>query len=120
MCLALGATPMVAHHSFAMFDTTSRITVTGKVAVFEWTNPHVIIEIDGAEASGGVKHWTVELGSPGILLRGGWKFNDVKLKDTLTVVINPLKTGQPGGLLVQVTLADGRVLGNGGPPPPPR
>ena len=116
--LALGmATPALAHHSFAMFDTTSRITVTGRVAVFEWTNPHVIIEIDGAEEDGGVKHWTVELGSPSILLRGGWKYNDMRFGDGVIVVVNPLKNGQPGGLLVQATLADGRVLGNGVPPP---
>jgi hypothetical protein len=117
-CLALCvAEPVLAHHSFAMFDTTSRITVTGKVAVFEWTNPHAIIEIDGAEADGGSKHWTVELGSPSILLRGGWKYNDMKSGDNVIVVLNPLKSGRPGGLLVQVTLADGRVLGNGGTPP---
>ena len=68
LCLVLGlATPLLAHHSFAMFDTTIRITVTGKVAVFEWTNPHVVIEIDGAEEDGGLKHWTVELGSPGLV-----------------------------------------------------
>ena len=121
LCLVLGlATPLLAHHSFAMFDTTSRITVTGRVAVFEWTNPHVVIEIDGAEQDGGLKRWTVELGSPGILLRGGWKYNDMKFGDRVSVVVNPLKSGQPGGLLVQATLADGRVLGNGGPPPPPR
>ena len=103
-----------------MFDTTNRVTVSGVVAAFEWTNPHVIIEIDGAEGSAGVKRWTVELGSPSILLRGGWKYNDVKFRDKVTVVVNPLKSGDPGGLLVQITLADGRVLGNGGPPPAAR
>jgi hypothetical protein len=119
--LALGAAnPVLAHHSFAMFDTTNRVTVTGKVAVFEWTNPHVIIEIDGAEENGGLKRWTVELGSPGILLRRGWKYNDLKFGDKVIVVVNPLRSGEAGGLLVQATLADGRVLGNGTPPQDPR
>ena len=119
--LALGAAgPVFAHHSVAMFDTMNRITVTGKVAVFEWVNPHVIIEIDGAEENGGLKRWTVELGSPGILLRSGWKYNELKFGDRVTVVVNPLKSGEAGGLLVQATLADGRVLGNGTPPPGPR
>jgi len=55
----------------------------------------------------------VELGSPSILMQGGWKFSDVKVGDKLTAVINPLRNGDAGGLLSQVTLRDGRVLGNG-------
>jgi len=118
LCLALSLpTRALAHHSFALFDTAIRITVAGKVEVFEWTNPHVIIEIDGAEEDGGLKHWTVELSSPAILLRGGWKYNDMRYGDRVSVVINPLKNGQPGGLLVQATLRDGRILGNGVSPP---
>jgi hypothetical protein len=114
--LALAAAaPVDAHHSYAAFETTNRITVTGKVAAFEWTNPHVMIEIDGAEENGGVRRWTVELGSPGILVRAGWKSGDLKFGDRLIVVVHPLKSGEAGGLLVQATLADGRVLGNGTP-----
>jgi hypothetical protein len=113
---ALGvANPLIAHHSFAMFDTMNRVTVTGRVAVFEWTNPHVIIEIDGAEENGGFKRWTVELGSPSALLRGGWKYNELKFGDKVSVVVNPLRSGDAGGLLVRATLADGRILGNGTP-----
>jgi hypothetical protein len=111
-----------AHHSFAMFDTTNRVTLVGTVSTFEWTNPHVIIGIDVPDQGGAPKTWTIELGSPSILMRVGWKFNDLKPGDKLTVVVNPLKSGQRGGLLVSATLADGRVLGLGGgqstPPSP--
>ena len=102
----------MAHHSFAMFDTTKSTTLTGTVTVFEWTNPHAYIEIDVAEDSV-VKHWSIELGSPSILMQSGWKFKDLKHGDKITVRISPLKSGQPGGLLVQATLPDGRTLGNG-------
>ena len=109
-----GATRLHAHHSFAMFDTTNRVTLTGTVTQFQWTNPHAYIEIDvPAEGGGPAKHWTVELGSPSILMQGGWKFSDVKPKQTITVVLSPLRNGQPAGLLVRITLADGRVLANG-------
>ena len=118
-CLAIlaanvlsGAGALMAHHSFAMFDTTKTATVTGAVTVFEWTNPHAYIEIDTPDATG-AKHWSVELGSPSILMQSGWKFKDLKHGDKVTVVISPLKDGKPGGLLVQATLPDGRVLGNG-------
>ena len=109
-----GATRLHAHHSFAMFDTTNRVTLTGTVTQFQWTNPHAYIEIDvPAEGGGPAKHWTVELGSPSILMQGGWKFSDVKPNQTITVVLNPLRNGDPAGLLVRITLADGRVLANG-------
>jgi hypothetical protein len=97
-----------------MFDTTNRLTLVGTVSTFEWTNPHVIIGVDVPDDRGGAKAWTIELGSPSILMRAGWKFNALKPGDKVTLVINPLKNGQAGGLLVSATLADGRVLGPGG------
>ncbi len=103
-----------AHHSFAMFDTAKPITISGVVTAFEWTNPHVYIEVDVSEGAS-LKHWAIELGSPSILMRGGWKFNTIKKGDKITAVVSPLRNGDPGSLLNRVTLADGRVLGNGGP-----
>jgi hypothetical protein len=104
--------PLAAHHSFAMFDTTRRVTLEGTVTAFEWTNPHAYIELDVADAAG-ARHWSIELGSPSILMQGGWKFKDLKYGDKITVVISPLKSGQQGGLLSRITMPDGRVLGNG-------
>lgn len=114
VALARPMTPASAHHSFAMFDTANPITLTGVVTAFEWTNPHVYIELDVPDAARGVKHWTIELGSPSILMRANWKFNTLKKGDTVTAVVSPLKNGDAGSLLSRVTLADGRVLGNGG------
>jgi hypothetical protein len=108
-----GAHALVGHHSFAMFDTNKTTTLTGTVTSFEWTNPHAYIEIDVPEARGGVKHWSVEMGSPSILQQSGWKFRDLKAGDKVSVNISPLRNGDPGGLLIQATLPDGRVLGNG-------
>jgi hypothetical protein len=112
------ASPVFAHHSFTMFDMSKRITLTGSVTSFEWTNPHSYIEIDvpddpGAANPGGVKHWSIEMGSPSILQQSGWKFSSLKKGDKTTLIINPLKNGKAGGFLSQATLPDGRVLGNG-------
>jgi hypothetical protein len=96
-----------------MFDTGKKVTVTGSVTSFEWTNPHAYIEVDVPQEGGGVKHWSVEMGSPSILMQSGWTFKALKAKDKVTVELNPLRNGDPGGLLIQVTLPDGRVLGNG-------
>lgn len=114
LILALAA-PVSAHHSFAMFDTANPITISGVVTGIEWTNPHVYIELDLTQPVKGAKHWTMELGSPSILQRGGWKFNSVKKGDKVSAVVSPLKNGDPGSLLTRITLPDGRTLGNGGP-----
>jgi hypothetical protein len=108
------AASVSAHHSFAMFDTANPVTISGVVTEFEWTNPHSYIEVDVTEG-GALKHWTIELGSTSILQRGGWKFTTIRKGDKITAVLGPLRSGETGGLLVRVTLPDGRVLGNGGP-----
>jgi len=113
-CLAIASAGLSAHHSFAMFDTSNPITISGTVSGVEWTNPHVYIEVD-VPTGPATKHWSIELGSPSILQRGGWKFNTVKRGDKITAVVSPLRNGDPGSLLTRITLPDGRVLGNGGP-----
>ena len=112
MTLLIGTNPLSAHHSTAMYNMSNPTTVTGVVKRFEWTNPHAYIEIDVPDGAGS-KHWSIELGSPSILMQSGWKFKDLKHGDKITVQISPLKSGQPGGLLVQAKLPDGRTLGNG-------
>ena len=104
-----------AHHSFAMFDHDHQIKISGTVTHFQWTNPHVYIDLDVATDQGDLKHYTIECANPGILDRIGWKFNMIKVGDKITTIIAPLRTGEAGGLLKQVTLADGRQFENGGP-----
>ena len=118
LCVVLGlagAGAALAHHSFAMYDSDHQIKLAGKVKSFEWSNPHVYIELDANDNQGVPKDYTIECASPGILNRVGWKFNMIKAGDSITVIIAPLKTGEPGGLLKQITLADGRQFSNGGP-----
>ncbi len=116
-CAAVfGAGAAYAHHSFAMFDHASRVTLTGTVTQFQWTNPHVFIELDVTDAGGAVKHYSIECASPNVLQRIGWKFADVKKGDKVTLLINPLKNGAAGGMLETATLADGRMMSDGNPP----
>src|ERR1700751_1208086 len=81
------AGPVLAHHSFTMFDMTKRVTLNGAVTSFEWTNPHAYIEIDVPDEKGAVKHWSIELGSPSILMQSGWKFTSIKTGDKVTLII---------------------------------
>jgi hypothetical protein len=113
--LVLGGASAQAHHSFAMFDHDHQVKISGTVTHFQWTNPHVYIDLDVASDQGDLKHYTIECANPGILDRIGWKFNMIKVGDKITTIIAPLRTGEPGGLLKQVTLADGRKFENGAP-----
>jgi hypothetical protein len=110
-----------AHHSFAMFDNENQIKLKGTVRDFQWQNPHVYIEIDASNVYAddkSVKSWTIECANPGILDRIGWKFNMVKAGDEVTLIVAPLRSGEPGALLKQITLPDGKVFTNGGPAGP--
>ena len=100
-----------AHHSPVMFDRTVSKTIVGTVVRFTWTNPHSSIQLDVPNESGGVDRWGVELGSPQSMARNGWRSNIIKPGDTVTVVVNPLKSGELGGIFVSMTLPDGRKLG---------
>jgi len=108
----LGAGPAGAHHSFAMFDQTKRLTLVGTVKEFQWTNPHSWIQVN--VTSGGTPgEWAIEALSPNVLGRQGWKRNTLKPGDKITVVINPLRDNSKGGNLISVTKADGTTLGGG-------
>ena len=119
-CLGLAALlappAATAHHSFAMFDHVNRITLAGTVTRFEWTNPHVYIELDVPDGKGGAKHYSIECASVNVLMRTGWKFTDVHKGDKVKLLVNPLKDGSAGGMLETATFADGRTLGDSNPP----
>ena len=110
----LSIVPLRAHHSFAPYESTLQIKLSGVVTDFRWVNPHVYIEIDAPDATTGEKrHWLVECASTSILNRAGWRFNMIKPGDQITVIVSPLRNGEPGALLKQITLADGKKYGNG-------
>ena len=107
-------TPIEAHHSFAPYETTVQIKLTGVVTSYKWANPHVYFEIDAPDpATGQTRHWLIEGASTSILNRAGWKFNMLKAGDTVTVIVSPLRNGEPAALLKQLTLADGTKYSNG-------
>ena len=117
--LLLSAPVAIAHHSFGMFDLGKEVTVEGVIKEFQFTNPHVWIQMMVPDGKGGETEWSVEAGAPGMMLRAGWKSSTLKVGDRITLTMHPLKDGKPSGSLVKVTVPDGRSLGGGGGPPPP-
>lgn len=106
----LMAVSAFAHHSFAIFDHSQSKTLKGTVLKFQWTNPHGYMELDLGEGPDEVQRYTVELTSINMLRRAGWKSSDVKEGDRVTAVVAPLLNGDPGGLLLELKVPDGRTL----------
>ena len=120
LALLLTAVPLTgsAHHSFAPYEPDVQITFSGVVTDFQWTNPHIYIEMDVADAGGEVRHWLIECANTTILNRVGWKWNMIKPGDEISVIVSPLRNGEPAALLKRVRLPDGTEFGNGGPAGP--
>jgi len=108
--LLLGSMACRAHHSFAMFDQKRHITLSGTVADYQFTNPHSYIYLNVLQSNGTTKQYTLECPAPALLKRLGWNRSTLKAGDKVTVVIDPLRDGSPGGQLRQVTLPGGKVL----------
>jgi hypothetical protein len=102
-----GAVTAFAHHSFAVYDHTRTLSLKGTVTRFQWSNPHAYLEIDVKEADGAVKHYTLEGTSINMMQRIGWRSNMIKAGDQVKTVMAPLLSGEPAGLLLEVTLPNG-------------
>ena len=113
------AVPAYAHHSMTGFDRQKTVTLTGTIKGFGWVNPHSWIEMEVPNAKGGVDTWNVEMTAPGVLAKAGWKSNPLKPGDKVSIAEHPLITGEPGGLFVSVTLANGTVMSERGQPQTP-
>ena len=111
----LGAATLPAHHSAAAaYDTAKKITLQGKVTKLEWKNPHVFYYIDVADAAGAVTNWSIEGSTPNQLYRNGWRKDDLKIGDPITVTgSSPARNGSPKAYGGIVTLADGRKVFSG-------
>jgi hypothetical protein len=113
--LTMFSAPAYVHHSGAMFDRNKEINITGTITEFSWTNPHSSFKVDVPDGKGKSDVWAIEMNGPNNLVRLGWKRTTIKKGDKVTVRINPLRDGQPGGWYLGITLPDGKTLG--GEPP---
>jgi hypothetical protein len=109
------AVSLVAHHSAASaYDTGNKITLKGKVTKVEWKNPHVFYYLDVADASGASANWAIEASTPNQLYRRGWRKDDLKIGDAVTVVgSSPARNGSKKAYGGTLTLADGRKVFSG-------
>jgi hypothetical protein len=114
LATVVGPGPALAHHSPVMFDQTKKVTLTGTVREFQWTNPHAYIQLLVKNEQGQEEEWSLEMGASVYLYNLGWRPSSVKAGDTLTVIVAPLRKGGNGGLLLQAVTADGKPIGRAG------
>jgi Family of unknown function (DUF6152) len=125
--LLLTAGQLAAHHSFAAeFDSTKRVTLTGKFTKMDWVNPHSYIHMDAVNpATGKMESWDIETGPPNTLYRNGWRKDAIKEGSEIVVSGSLAKNGTNTVNAVSVRTPDGKTLlagsseGNGTPAAPP-
>lgn len=103
--------PASAHHSAAMFDTSKTLEVTAEIKEFQWTNPHVWIQIYVKNDAGTAEEWSVEGGGRNSLARMGWRPSTFKAGDVVAMKLHPMRDGSHGAQFVGAKLADGTTLG---------
>jgi hypothetical protein len=97
LALLCATAPVLAHHSFAMFDQSKSLTLHGSVKDFRWSNPHVFIQLLASGEGSAEQEWSIEMTSPEHLARVGWKPGTLKAGDKITLVIHPMRDGVKGG-----------------------
>lgn len=106
------------HHSYAMFDGSKILTVSGSVAKLEWSNPHVFIwvYVPNPKVPTGHDLYGFSNASTNVLARNGWSPTTLKVGEKVSVHYWPLKDGRTGGQFIKAIHEDGHVTwGRGGP-----
>jgi uncharacterized protein DUF6152 len=109
-CLFLTSAPVLAHHSTAMYNMATPVTVTGTVKKFEWTNPHAFVYLEVKDEKGQTVEWEVEMMSLNHLRGYGWVRNTVKPGDVISCTGGAAKSGAPSMISSFMKLADGRMI----------
>jgi hypothetical protein len=112
LILAIAATPVRAHHSFAAeFDAKRPVKLRGTVVKMEWINPHSWIHIDVKDPqTGKVERWMVEGGAPNALLRRGWNKKSLTEGTEILVEGFQAKDGANRANGRDITFPDGKKL----------
>lgn len=111
--LFLPALPVAAHHSRAIYDQESIVTLEGMVTRYEWANPHVYLYVETQGDSGDAEVWAFESNVTTIMRRRGWSRDTFAPGDRVTVRGNPARDSSRNmALTVSVTKGDTTYFDN--------
>ena len=112
--LALASATVTAHHSFsAAFDMTKAVTVKGTLVQVRLENPHSWFFLDVKDpATGEISRWAFEAGTPGGMIRNGFKPALIKKGSVVTIKgFHARDPTQKMGMLRELVTADGTSYG---------
>jgi hypothetical protein len=119
--MAAFTVPVVAHHSFAMYDMSQTKTFTGRLTRYIPGANHAQLLFDLLDESGKpiVKdgkpvQWGVETGSAAALSRQGVTVDAFPVGTIITVDLHPLRDGRNFGALAGVLIKCGTAMPAGG------
>jgi Family of unknown function (DUF6152) len=93
------ASPVVAHHSAAAYDTQKEVKVTGTIATYSFKNPHVYMTMQVSKADGSTSVMEVEAGAASVLNPLGFTKDSVKVGDVVTITGNPARNSPDKSIL---------------------
>ena len=109
--LFASANQATAHHSYAAeFDRNAPATIEGVVTEVWFKSPHVRYYIKVTDAEGNEVIWDTRGLAPAKLVRAGWKKDTIKVGDQVTLFGHVGRTNKTIMSILDITLADGRVL----------
>ena len=112
--LALFALSASPHHSMALFDGSTLLTVEGQVTEVIWRSPHVYVMVEASEPSGESVEWRLEALPVPIMIRQGWEEDSLIAGERVTVSGYPLRESDTRYMwLRQVVKEDGTILDPG-------
>ena len=99
-CIGLMAAvvPLSAHHGTATsYDQKKLVPVRGTVVQFLWRNPHSALFLETKDENGKVGNFSVEMFSPGLMVKQGYTRNSFKAGDQVVIEVHPSLAGEPVG-----------------------
>jgi DNA/RNA endonuclease YhcR with UshA esterase domain len=81
--------PVAAHHSAAAFDTTKKVSVTGKILKYRYTNPHIYLTLEITKEDGTKQEMEVEAGAASVLNPLGFTKDTLKVGEVVTIAGSP-------------------------------
>lgn len=109
LAATLLATAAVAHHGTSQYDMDNEIVLKGTVTEWRWSNPHAWLQLEAVDAAGKREQWTIESAPLGWLERNGWSNSSLVQGESITLKISPTRVGERGGIMREVTHANGET-----------
>ena len=107
---ACALSPVLAHHSAAMYDFTKVHEMSGEVKAIRVINPHMSLTLAVSDDKG-ARDVDFEGHSINNFYRSGWRPNMIKIGDHIKIKFAPRKDGEDGGFVSGFTTAQGQVIG---------